>query len=90
MFTKIRNIPDIIRIWRKPRRDIPPMIKAAEKAKQEWLYAQRMYLAAVEPELIDYTSYLIKAYEIKYIYLLRQIKQEGLLLSPTDMEIFHG
>jgi len=63
------------------------VIEALKTARQELLYAQRMYNEAIEPELIDYVTYLIKAREIHYIYLLRQARQEGLCLLPNDIEL---
>ncbi|MDR1701612.1 MAG: YaaL family protein [Sporomusaceae bacterium] len=59
----------------KPKENRAILIEHAEGAKKEWLHAQAMYHAAVEPELIDYASYLIKAHETYYMYLLRRIKE---------------
>jgi hypothetical protein len=77
----LKNIWNIIKTLCQKREDMPPLIKALKTAKQEWQFAQKMYNEVLEPELTDYASYLIKAHETHYIYLLRQVKQEGLCLS---------
>ncbi|MCE5286621.1 MAG: YaaL family protein [Pelosinus sp.] len=58
--------------------DVPETI---EKARRDWVYAKWYFNAVTEPELIDYAIYMIKAAELKYIYLLKKAKQEGVKYS---------
>lgn len=55
--------------------------EAVEKARQDWVYAKQYFNSVTEPELLDYAIYMIKATEVKYIYLLRKAKKEGAKFS---------
>lgn len=48
-----------------------------DQARRDWLYAQDCFKVATDPDLIDYFTFLIKAYERRYIYLIRKARQEG-------------
>jgi hypothetical protein len=52
--------------------------QAVEMARQDWVYAKRYFNAVTEPELLDYAIYMIKATEVKYIYLLKKAKKEDI------------
>jgi hypothetical protein len=49
-----------------------------DQARLEWLAAQNYYKTATDPDLIDYSIFLTKAYERRYMYLLKKARQEGL------------
>ena len=49
--------------------------EVVDQARRDWLYAQDCY--KTDPDLVDYFSFLIKAYERRYIYLLRKAQKEG-------------
>lgn len=53
------------------------LLENLAKARNEWWTASVNYEFAKEDELIDYYSYLIKASQIKYDYLLKKIKEKG-------------
>ncbi|MBP2637264.1 MAG: hypothetical protein H6Q72_3171 [Firmicutes bacterium] len=48
-----------------------------DQARLEWLAAQNYYKTVTDPDLIDYSIFLIKAYERRYMYLLKKARQEG-------------
>lgn len=48
-----------------------------DQARRDWLYAQTYYKTVTDPDLVDYAAFLIKAYERKYIYLLKKARREG-------------
>lgn len=74
-------------IWRKflslwssdqnGTRSMPTLAEAVDLARRDWLYAQTCYHTATDPDLIDYAIFLAKAYERRYMYLLRKARQEG-------------
>lgn len=49
-----------------------------DQARVDWLAAQNYYKTVTDPDLIDYSIFLIKAYERRYMYLLKKARQEGL------------
>ncbi|TWH46157.1 YaaL family protein [Sporomusa sp. KB1] len=49
-----------------------------EQARLEWIAAQSYYLTVTDPDLIDYSIFLIKACERRYMYLLKKARQEGI------------
>lgn len=52
-----------------------------EEARQDWIYAQHYFNSVTEPELLDYGIYMLKAAELKYTYLLKRAKKEGIRYS---------
>lgn len=49
-----------------------------ENAKKEWEDAKNIFENVSEPDLVDYAIYKVEAAEQKYIYLLRQYKNNNL------------
>ncbi|MEJ6952423.1 DUF2508 family protein [Natronospora cellulosivora (SeqCode)] len=45
-------------------------------AQKEWKDALEYFDNVTEPELVDHASFLLRAAESKYIYLLRKYKEE--------------
>lgn len=45
------------------------------EARKEWIEAHKYFDNVSEPELVDHASYLIRAAESKYMYLLKQVKE---------------
>ncbi len=60
-----------------PKED--PLVKCIERAKAEWAYANMNFQHAVDPELIEYYIYMIKASEVKYQHLLKEAKHRGVV-----------
>lgn len=55
---------------------IPTLPEMIEAARQDWLYAQQVYNDVSDEDLIDHAAYLIQAAEKKYVYLLKQARQQ--------------
>lgn len=49
-----------------------------DQARLDWIAAQRYYLTVTDHDLIDYSIFLIKACERRYMYLLKMARQEGI------------
>lgn len=65
---------------------VPTVEEAVENARKEWLRAVSYFDQVVEPELIDYATYSLRAAERKYVYLLRKAREESASAahSPTS------
>lgn len=48
-----------------------------ESAKKEWEDAKNIFENVSQPDLVDYAIYKIEAAEQKYIYLLKQYKNNN-------------
>lgn len=67
----------------KRRKAIPSLAVLIEQAKQEWKSAQDYFhLSPDDHEMVDYAIFMICATEKRYMYLLRQARQEGMHYSP--------
>ena len=62
--------------------DLPQRIEAA---RQEWIMAQMYYNNVSDPDLVDHAVYEMQAAEKKYIYLLKQAREQGITYSPFPM-----
>lgn len=70
---------------------LPPLSLVVEEARREWVNAQYYYNTVSDQDLIDHAVYLMQAAEKKYVYLLKQARNAGVVYSPyitpvdTDM-----
>lgn len=55
----------------------PTIVDTIEQAKREWLSAKAYFETVSDPELIDYSIYVLEAAERKYMYLLKKAREEG-------------
>lgn len=53
------------------------MFTNIESAKKEWEDAKNIFENVSQPELVDYAIYKVEAAEQKYIYLLKQYKNNS-------------
>ncbi|MEW6229210.1 MAG: DUF2508 family protein [Bacillota bacterium] len=58
-------------------RNVPTFQEAADLAREEWLRASAYFDEVVDPDLIDYAAYSLRAAERKYVYLLKRVRQES-------------
>lgn len=56
------------------------LVECINNARKEWINANTSFEYAVESELVDYYTYKIKAYQVRYEYLLKIAKEKGLSL----------
>jgi len=61
---------------------LPSLAVVVEEARREWLNAQYYYNTVSDQDLIDHAVYLMQAAEKKYIYLLKQARNAGVVYSP--------
>jgi len=61
---------------------LPSLPVVVEEARQEWMDAQYYYNTVSDQDLIDHAVYLMQAAEKKYMYLLKQARQAGVVYSP--------
>lgn len=54
---------------------------AVNKAKQEMFDAQNFFDNVVDAELVDHAIYKMEAARSKYVYLLKQAKEEGIKIN---------
>ena len=73
----------------KQTEPIPPLDQSISRAFHEWKWAQEMFHSMPgDDEMVDYSIYLIKATERRYVYLLKQARQESLHCSLYRLEEF--
>lgn len=51
--------------------------QAIEKAHREWLAARIYFETVSDPKLVDHAIFVIEAAEKKYMYLMRQARENG-------------
>ena len=66
-------------------RPLPSLPVVVEEARKEWLNAQEYYNTVSDQDLIDHAVYLMQAAEKKYIYLLKQARNAGIVYSPYTL-----
>ncbi len=60
------------------------LVKCIESARNAWINANNNFEFAKDEDMIDYYSYEIKACQVRYNYLIKQVKGKGL-----DMTAFN-
>jgi len=60
------------------------LILAVIKAKEDLEIANRNFEHSNDTELVDYYSYQIKASKVRYDYLLKIIKEKGIMLDVIN------
>lgn len=64
--------------------NVPTFEEAAETARKEWLRAISYFDQVVDPDLIDYATYSLRAAERKYVYLLKKAREESASAAHTS------
>jgi len=55
------------------------MVHLVEQARQEWEQAKSLFNEVTDPELVDHAIYAMESAERKYIYLLKQARQNRII-----------
>ena len=67
------------------QRNVPPLVMRIEQAKQDWLDAYSLFnVVPNDPSTVDYSIFLLNAYESRYMDLMKQARQEGIRYSPWE------
>lgn len=61
--------------------ELPSLPDMVEQARQEYLNAQYYYNTVTDRDLVDHAVFLVQAAEKKYMYLLKQARQDGITYS---------
>lgn len=69
---------------RRESANVPTFEEAAEIARKEWLHAISYFDQVVDPDLIDYATYSLRAAERKYVYLLKKAREESASAAHTS------
>lgn len=67
-------------------KQVPDLKAAVDQARRDWIMARTYFDNVTEPDLIDHAIYCIEAAEKKYMYLLKQARSQGLVMSFGDLE----
>lgn len=47
-----------------------------EEAKRDWQYACSYFDVVTEPDLVDHAIYMMHAAEVRYVYMLKQLRRK--------------
>lgn len=61
--------------------DTKNLIESITNAKKEWIRANNDFEYAVDEDMIDYHTYIIKAYQARYEYLIKIAKEKGIRIE---------
>lgn len=65
-------------ITEKTNSEDAEIIECLKKARNDWTNACKDFEYAEDQDLIDYHTYRIKAYQLRYEYFLKKAKEKGL------------
>ena len=63
-----------------------PEVQLAEEVRSahlDWVQSQKYFESVSDPELVDYSIYVLEAAERKYMYLLKKAREEGIRADLT-------
>ena len=62
------------------------MLSLIDEARREWLASKNYFDNVLDPDLVDHAVYVSQAAEKKYMYLLKQARNQGLISHfPTPI-----
>ncbi len=64
---------------------VPDMLENLEGAWREWQYAKAYFNSVLDPDLIDHAIFYMGATEKKYVYLLKQAKENGINIDQYSL-----
>ena len=79
IYNKEFNLKNFFEIFKQPKKENVnnDLYINIENAKREWEDAKNIFENVSQPDLVDFAIYKVEAAERKYVYLLRQIKNEN-------------
>ena len=79
IYNKEFNLKNFFEIFKQPKKEniSNDLYINIENAKREWEDAKNIFENVSQPDLVDFAIYKVEAAERKYVYLLRQIKNEN-------------
>ncbi|MDI3281173.1 MAG: YaaL family protein [Bacillota bacterium] len=79
-------LPEPEELSDKAEKRVPSLLESVEAARLEWILAKSYFDFVTEPDLIDVAVYNIQAAERKYMYLLKEARNQGLKLAEEQVE----
>jgi hypothetical protein len=73
--------------------DFKELIESIKSAQRDWLCANANFNNTSDQEIIDYYTYMIKAYQVRYEYLIKKAKEKGIkggYAEHADLISFRG
>lgn len=70
-----KNVKDLS--FKNTKDERAQLIEDIQRAKQKWMDNQKIFGEITEAELIDFAIYELKASKIRYIYLLKKLKNDS-------------
>ncbi len=68
--------------------DFKELIESIKSAQRDWLCANANFNYTSDQEIIDYYTYMIKAYQVRYEYLIKKAKEKGIRGGYSEMADF--
>jgi hypothetical protein len=65
--------------------DFKELIESIKNARRDWICANSNFNYTNDQEIIDYYTYMIKAYQVRYEYLIRKAKEKGLKCGYSEL-----
>jgi len=62
----------------KEKTEEEKMLENLKKAHEEWKNKEVYFESVTDPDLVDHAIYELKASKIKYIYLLKKVKERNI------------
>lgn len=81
-FLSVGNKADIIPA--NEADEIHEIIQNLKSAREEWIGANMDFEYAGDQDLVDYYTYKIKAYQIRYEYFLKLAKEKGIKIETLE------
>jgi len=61
------------------------LIENIKNARRDWICANSNFNYAYDSETIDYYTYMIKACQVRYEYLIKKAKEKGVKICSVEM-----
>lgn len=58
--------------------DFRELIESIKSAQRDWICANANFNDTSDQDIIDYYTYMIKAYQVRYEYLIKKAKEKGI------------
>ncbi len=65
--------------------DMEELMESIKSARKEWLCATSNFNYANDQEIVDYYTYMIKACQVRYEYLIKKAKEKGMKGGFTEL-----
>lgn len=74
--------------FKENNEEVEKILESLRYAHDEWKKKEKFFQEVTEPDLVDVAIYELEASKIKYIYLLKKLKEEmGIEKAMADNKI---